>query len=141
MRIEAIDPVRLGKAFKAGPKNRRHRVGYAPVGARLERGTISRAVRCRRPDLDEGEGSSALAAVGLAKRVATLPEGEGTSLRRGGEPLSRQEIPRLWVARAVIGPPPLLRRLLAGHPGIVLVASDQPERFLDDWREWGPGPP
>lgn len=139
-----------------GPKNRRRRIGYAPVGARLERGTISRAVRYRRPDLDEGEGSAALAAVGLAERVARLPEGERTPLRRGGEPLTRQEIARLWVARAVLGEPPLLvlehidddlgsegravlRGLLADYPGVVLIASDRPEALLDDWREWGPG--
>lgn len=138
-----------------GPKNRRRRLGHAPVGARLERGTVARAVRYRRPDLDDGEGRAALAAVGLADRVATLPDGDRTSLRRGGEPLTRQEIARLWVARAVLGEPPLLllehvdddlgsegramlRGLLADYPGVVLVASDRPEALLDDWREWGP---
>jgi ABC-type multidrug transport system fused ATPase/permease subunit len=137
------------------PKTRRRRVGYAPVGARLERGTVARAVRYRRPDLPESEGSTALTAVGLGERVAALPNGERTPLRRGGEPLTRQEIARLWVARAVLGQPPLLllehidddlgpagrqmlRRLLADYPGVVLIASDRPEELLDEWREWGP---
>lgn len=140
-----------------GPKNRRRRVGHARVGARLERGAISRAVRYRRPDLDEGEGAAALAAVGLAERVAALPQGERTSLRRGGEPLTRQEIARLWIARAMLGQPALLvldhvdddlgtdgramlRRQLADYPGVVVLATDRPEEVLDvesGWREWG----
>ncbi|MGN7246788.1 ABC transporter transmembrane domain-containing protein [Janibacter anophelis] len=136
-----------------GPKNRRRRVGYAPVGARIERGTVARAVRYRRPDLSEADGSAALAAVGLAERVARLDEGERTSLRRGGEPLTRQEVARLWVARATIGEPALLllehidddlgpagremlRRVLADYPGVVVMASDRPEELLDEWQEW-----
>ncbi|MBA4083545.1 MAG: hypothetical protein C0493_01130 [Kytococcus sp.] len=136
-----------------GPRSRRRRVGYAPVGGRLERGSVSRAVRYRRPDLDEGEGSAALAAVGLADRVASLPEGERTPLRRGGEPLTRQEIARLWVARATIGTPALLllehvdddlgpqgremlRGILQDYPGVVIMASDRPEALLNDWQEW-----
>ena len=66
-----------------GPRNRRRRVGHAPVGARVERSTVSRAVRYRRPDLDEGEGAAALAAVGLTERVAELPEGARTPLVAG----------------------------------------------------------
>lgn len=136
-----------------GPRTRRRRVGYAPAGARPERGSVSRAVRYRRPDLDEGEGAAALAAVGLADRVAALPDGERTPLRRGGEPLSRQEIARLWVARAMLGEPDLLvlehidddlgsegrvmlRGLVADYPGVVVIASDRPEELLTDWREW-----
>lgn len=139
-----------------GPRNRRRRVGYAPVGARVERGSVARAVRYRRPDLAEGESAAALAAVGLADRVAALPEGERTPLRRGGEPLNRQEIARLWLARAMLGEPALLllehidddlgtegRAMLRGalkdFPGVVIVASDRPEAILDEgrgWREW-----
>ena len=136
-----------------GPKNRRRRVGYARAGARLERGTVSRAVRYRRPDLDAATGSEALAAVGLSDRVAALPDGERTSLRRGGEPLTRHEIARLWVARVTLGEPSLLvlehidddlgsegramlRQVLADYPGVVVMASDRPQEILDDWREW-----
>lgn len=136
-----------------GPRSRRRRVGYAPVGARVERGSVSRAVRYRRPDLDEGEGVAALAAVGLTARVAELPERERTTLRRGGEPLTRQEIARLWTARAMLGEPSLLilehidddlgrdgramlRALLADYPGVVVLASDRPEEIVEDWREW-----
>lgn len=141
----------------ADPRNRRRRIGYAHVGARLERGTIARAVRYRRPDLDSASGDAALAAVGLAQTVAALPEGKRTVLRRGGEPLGRPEIARLCVARAVLGEPPLLllehidddlgadgramlRELLAGYPGVVLIASDRPETLVPHWVEWGPAP-
>lgn len=140
-----------------GPKSRRRRVGHARVGGRLERGTISRAVRYRRPDLAAEEAGAALAAVGLAERVAALPQGERTSLRRGGEPLTRQEIARLWVARAMLGQPALLvldhvdddlgrdgramlRTQLADYPGVVVLATDRPHEILDEergWREWG----
>jgi ABC-type protease/lipase transport system fused ATPase/permease subunit len=102
-------------------------------------------------------GAAALAAVGLAERVAALPQGERTSLRRGGEPLTRQEIARLWIARAMLGQPALLvldhvdddlgtdgramlRRQLADYPGVVVLATDRPDEVLDaeqGWREWG----
>lgn len=138
-----------------GPGNRRRLIGYAHVGARLERGTIARAVRYRRPDLDSARADAALAAVGLAQTVAALPEGNRTVLRRGGEPLDRPEIARLCVARAMLGEPPLLllehidddlgadgremlRELLAGYPGVVLIASERPETLVPHWFEWGP---
>ena len=136
-----------------GPKTRRRRIGHAAAGARLERGPISRAVRYRRPDLPAEEGTAALAAVGLADRVAALPEGERTSLRRGGEPLTRHERARLHLARAMLGEPALLllehvdddlgtqgrallRRLLEDYPGVVIVASDRPQEILAQWRDW-----
>lgn len=143
-----------GKDLAAtGPKTRRRRVGHAAAGARLERGPISRAVRYRRPDLPAEQGTAALAAVGLADRVAALPEGERTPLRRGGEPLTRHERARLHLARAMLGEPALLllehvdddlgtpgkallRGLLEDYPGVVVVASDRPQEILAQWRDW-----
>ena len=138
-----------------GPRNRRRRLGYAYVGARLERGTITRAVRYRRPDLPTDRASAALAAVGLTRRIASLPDRGRTVLRRGGEPLTRPEIARLCVARAMLGEPPLLllehidddlgadgremlREVIAEYPGVVVIASDRPETLVPRWREWGP---
>lgn len=112
-------------------------------------------MRYRRPDLADGEVDAALESVDLATRVAALPEGQRTTLRRGGEPLTRQEIARLWIARATMGKPDLLlleridddlgaegremlRRVLADYPGVVLAASDRPEAILEGWRVWGP---
>ncbi|MGE9807943.1 ABC transporter transmembrane domain-containing protein [Janibacter sp. G1551] len=140
-----------------GPRTRRQRVGHAARGATLERGTIARAVRYRRPDLPEEVAAAALATVGLAERVAELPEREGTMLRRGGEPLDRDEVARLQVARAMLGDPPLLllehvdadlgeegaravKELLADYPGVVVLASDRPQALLDDWRIWSSHP-
>lgn len=139
-----------------GPRNRRRRVGYAPVGAPLERSSVSRAVRYRVPGLTDEEGAALLQEVGLAERVASLPDGAGTVLRRGGLPLGRQDVARLWVARAIAGTPALLllenidddlgsdgtsmlKRLVADYPGVVVVSSHRPETFLDDWRTWRPG--
>lgn len=134
-----------------GPR-RRLFVGHAARAAALERGTIARAVRYRDPDSAEPV-SQALAAVGLDRRVAALPEGERTRLRRGGEPLSPPERARLQVARALYGSPPLVvldhidddlgsdgRRMLGGvlddYPGVVVLATDDAMSLVPDHRVW-----
>lgn len=140
---------------EAGSKRRRRHIGCVQAGSRLERGTIARAVRYRRPDLDPGVTGPALAAVGLSDRVAGLPDGERTLLRRGGHPLTRQEIARLGVARAALGQPPLLllehidddlgadgrdmlRAMIADYPGVIVIATDRPASLLTHWTEWNP---
>jgi ABC-type multidrug transport system fused ATPase/permease subunit len=134
---------------------RRVLVGYAARGGGLERGTIARAVRYRRPDLDERQALPALAAVGLADRVSTLPDAERTVLKRGGEPLSASERARLQLARAAFGEPALLlvnhleedldadgrarlAEVLRGYPGTVVLASAQPQSLVDRFEVWGP---
>ena len=129
------------------PRRRRELVGLAEAGSPLERGTIARAVRYRRPDLDSGAGSAALEHVGLSTTVAALRKGECTELRRGGEPLATTDLARLQLARAIVGVPPLLlldridtdldeegletlRRVVAAYPGVVLFTSDAPERVV-----------
>ncbi|WP_323960128.1 ABC transporter ATP-binding protein [Arthrobacter sp. JZ12] len=136
-----VDGVELGSAsFRA----QRERVGYAVAGMALERGTIERAVRYRRPDLDPAEGEHALAQAGLGAAIGSLPKAERTELRRGGEPLSVSDKARLLVARAALGEPALLalnridaeldddgramlRRLIENYPGVVLVSFARPE--------------
>lgn len=132
-------------------RRRREIVGTAARGTALERGTIARAVRYRRPDLDVDEARRALVRVGLANRVAMMDKGERTELRRGGEPLTTPELARLKVARAIVGDPRLLildhidheldddgramlAELVATYPGVVVFASDQPDRVASEHR-------
>lgn len=131
---------------------RRLLVGHAARGLALERGTIGRAVRYRDPSADQPV-TEALLTVGLDRRIADLPEGERTRLRRGGEPLSVPERARLQVARALYGEPPLLvldhiddqlgadgrrmlRELLAGYPGVAVLATEAADLLLPDYRVW-----
>ncbi|MFT4471263.1 ABC transporter transmembrane domain-containing protein [Arthrobacter sulfonylureivorans] len=137
----------------SGGRRRRRLVGYAATGMYLERGSIARSVRYRRPDLPPADGSAALVRVGLAGRIAKLERGEETQLKRGGEPLSTSELARLLLARASIGTPPLLvlNRLdadldrsgtamladfLRDYPGVVLFASDHPDSLGVEHTEW-----
>ncbi|MBK1787219.1 ABC transporter transmembrane domain-containing protein [Prauserella cavernicola] len=134
------------------PARRRRYVGFAARGLALERGTIARAVRYRRPESDHPVEPE-LDAVGLGERVRALPDGVRTTLRRGGEPLSIPERARLQLARACYLRPPLLvldhvddelgaggtamlRALLADYPGVVVLATDAPEDIVPDHQVW-----
>lgn len=125
-------------------RERRHLVGLAAPAVPLERGTVARAVRYRRPDLPTSAGRAALAAMGLGEVVAALERGERTELRRGGEPLTPSQVALLQVARAGLGEPPLLlldhvdgalddggrarlRAWVADYPGVVVLASEHPD--------------
>lgn len=127
--------INLGAA--AGTE-RRTLIGYAAASTVLERGTIARAVRYRRPELPAEDGSAALDRAGLSRHIDKLPDGERTRLKRGGEPLSVSQRARLLVARAALGEPPLLvlnridaeldhtgRQMLAElvrtYPGVVML--------------------
>lgn len=137
----------------SGGRDRRRLVGYAAAGAFLERGSIARSVRYRRPDLDAAEGSAALERVGLAGPIARLERGEQTMLKRGGEPLSTSERARLVLARAMLGDPPvlvinrldadldrdgrqMLARVVRDYSGVVLFASDDPDALAAGFTEW-----
>jgi ABC-type multidrug transport system fused ATPase/permease subunit len=128
------------------PARGRALVGLATRGAVFERGPLRRALRYRRPDLDEETALAVLETVGLA--VGRFPDGPRTVLRSGGEPLSTDERARLALARAIYGEPPLLlvadldrdldqegrdrlERILARYPGVVvLTGSDELARAL-----------
>lgn len=139
------------------PGQRRAMVGYAAGGAVLERGSIARAVRYRRPDLPASVTVPSLAGVGLLERVRALPAAERTRLRAGGQPLTRSERARLQLARAVLGDPPLLvlehidrdlgahgcaaaRTLLASYPGVVILAAENPAALVSGYVVWDLGP-
>jgi len=89
-------------------RERRELLGYAAQGMRLERSTIARAVRYRRPASEQQAVGDLLTRVGLAETVAGLPGGEQARLRSGGEPLTAPDRARLLLARAMLGEPPLL---------------------------------
>lgn len=122
----------------AAGTERRTLIGYAASSTVLERGTIARAVRYRRPELPSEEGSAALDRAGLSGQIVKLPDGERTRLKRGGEPLTVSQRARLLIARAALGEPPLLvlnridaeldhtgRQMLAElvrtYPGVVML--------------------
>ncbi|GAA4681392.1 hypothetical protein [Nocardioides nanhaiensis] len=130
---------------RVAPRERRRLVGLAAPGVPLERGTVARAVRYRRPDLPGAAARAAVDRVGLADAVATLDRGERTELRRGGAPLTPAQVALLQVARASLGEPPLLlldhvdaaldddgrarlRALVDHYPGVVVLASEHPAR-------------
>jgi ABC-type multidrug transport system fused ATPase/permease subunit len=150
---EAYTQVGGKSLLDSGGRTRRELLGYVAAGTYLERGSIARSVRYRRPDLDSAAGTSALERVGLAERIARLSRGEQTQLKRGGEPLSTSERARLLLARAALGDPPLLvlnrvdadldyagMSVLAGlvrdYPGVVLFASDHPDSVAGEYTEW-----
>ncbi|EMY32505.1 multidrug ABC transporter ATPase/permease, partial [Arthrobacter crystallopoietes BAB-32] len=137
----------------SGGRTRRKLVGYVAAGTYLERGSVARSVRYRRPDLDAAEGTAALERVGLAERIRRLERGEQTQLKRGGEPLSTSERARLLLARASLGDPPLLvlnridadldqagmamlEEFVRDYPGVVLFASDHPDAVSGSHTEW-----
>jgi ABC-type multidrug transport system fused ATPase/permease subunit len=70
--------------------------------------TVAENVRVGREDLTAADVRRALEMVGLADRVARLPQGVATPLASDGLPLSSNEISRLSIARALAGKPRLL---------------------------------
>ncbi|MDN7121133.1 ABC transporter ATP-binding protein [Nocardioides sp. ChNu-153] len=136
---------------RVAPAVRRRLVGLAAHDVPLERGTLARAVRYRRPDADDDAVTAALTAAGLDPVLARLPRGARTELRRGGHPLTPAEVARVKVARAALGAPVLLvldridaaldaegrrhlRALVAAHPGVVVFVSDTPEEVAPGYR-------
>lgn len=91
--------------------------------------------------------------VGLSDRMAELEEGADTLLVHGDQPLAIPEWARLLLARAIVDDPPLLvfdhldadlgkdgrttmRKLLTNYPGVVILASDDPERIVTPTHIW-----
>lgn len=77
------------------------------VGAEAFDGTILDNVRLGRPGVSLSDVTWALAMVGLLDEVRGLPAGLRTPLA-GGSPLSRGQLQRLMLARAIAGRPRLL---------------------------------
>lgn len=157
--LRLLDPgeVFVGGEHLAGadPKDLRRLLGYAAQGMMLVRGTVARMVRYRSPDTGAEEVDRLLAEVGLADCVAKLPQQADTVLVHGGEPLTIPERARLLLARAILNQPPLLvfdnldadlgkdgrdtmRRVLINYPGVVILASDDPDLIVTPTRVWRP---
>ncbi|WP_285100849.1 ABC transporter ATP-binding protein [Promicromonospora sp. MEB111] len=136
-----------GRNLRAvAPGEGRALVGLATRGTVFERGTLRRALRYRRPDLDDATADAVFEAVGLD--VGRFPDGPRTVLRAGGEPLTVDQRARLALARAVYGEPALLlvadldrdldqegrdrlAEVLAEYPGVVVfTGSDDLARAL-----------
>ena len=71
-------------------------------------GTVAENVRLGRSHLSATDVRRALETVGLADRIARLPDSMQTKLTPDGRPLSSNEISRLAIARAIVGRPRLL---------------------------------
>jgi ABC-type multidrug transport system fused ATPase/permease subunit len=140
---------------EVAPKDLRRLVGYAAQGMMLVRGTVSRTVRYRSPESSPEAVNRLLAEVGLTGRLAELAQGADTLLVHGGEPLTIAERARLLLARAILDDPPLLvfdhldadlgkdgrsvmRRLLENYPGVVVLASDDPDELFAPTHLWRP---
>ena len=138
-----------------GSKDFRRLVGYAARGMMLTRGTLFRTVRYRSPDSDPAEVERLLREVGLADRVSELDKGADTVLVHGGEPFTIPERARLLLARSILGDPPLLvfdhldsdlgttgrtmmYKLLVDYPGVVILASDDPDQIVMATHTWRP---
>lgn len=137
----------------AGQGRRRRLVGYAARGLRFGRASIvTHALYRSRSEPREAAGPL-LERVGLAERVAALPEGAETVLRHGGEPLDVGDRARLQLARALCGAPALVvldrldadlgpdgcreaGRLLASYPGIVVATTVGPAEHLRPTLVW-----
>ena len=78
----------------------------------------------------------ALGTVGLLETVLTMPDGLDTPLVSGGEPLSRTQIQRLMLARAIAGRP----RLLVVDGALDGLSDDDSaklaEQILSNDKEW-----
>jgi ABC-type bacteriocin/lantibiotic exporter with double-glycine peptidase domain len=85
------------------------RLSVAYVGrAETFADTLAENVRVGREDISAADIRRSLEMVGLADRVARLPQGVATPLASDGLPLSSNEISRLSIARALAGKPRLL---------------------------------
>lgn len=143
-----------GYDYGAAPdKVRRALVGVATAHVPVERGSVGRLLSYRVPDAQEAERRRTLRRVGLGEKVDADDRGLLRRLKNGGRPWSVREVTLLKIARAVLGDPPLLvldgvddalddadaaqiKELLAGYPGVVVLASARPERLVEEYSEW-----
>lgn len=134
-------------------RQRRRLLGHASARIPLERGSVSRAITYRHPSADDEQMLRALDRVGLVATVEALPNGTGTRLKNGGQPLTASQRARLKLGRALMDDPPLLvldgvdadldtaglqllRDELTDYPGVVLFTSSTPDAMAPGHRVW-----
>ncbi|MFJ2619754.1 ABC transporter transmembrane domain-containing protein [Glutamicibacter sp. NPDC087344] len=132
-------------------RTRRKLIGAVLPSMVLERGTLARALRYRRPQADLPAALELARVCGLD--VEDLPDAQDTMLRRGGEPLDEGQRAGLLLARALLEEPALLvldglpgaldpqvaeelGRLLQNYPGVLLYRGELPG--LDPTGRWEP---
>jgi len=101
LELDSIDARSLDRA--------RARLQLAYVAqAEMFADTVAENIRVGRESLSATDVRRSLELVGLADRVARLPQGTATRLASDGLPLSTNELSRLSIARAIAGQPRLL---------------------------------
>jgi putative ABC transport system ATP-binding protein len=102
LELDGIDGRSLDRAAT------REQIAFVGAGAEVFAGSIAENVRLGREGIQGTEIRRALGIVGLADRVARLPEGMNTAITPDGSPLSSNEARRLAFARAITARPRLL---------------------------------
>jgi ATP-binding cassette subfamily B protein len=86
----------------------RRRIVFLPQEGHLFSGSLADNVRLGRPDADEHEVRSALAAIGALERFERLPDGLGTDVRSRGVRLSAGERQLVSIARVALADPAVI---------------------------------
>jgi ATP-binding cassette subfamily C protein CydC len=101
-RVDGLEPYRLTREEAA------RRVAITPEDAHVFDTTVLENLRVARGDVTTDEAAAALGAVGLADWLAGLPDGLDTRLGSDAARVSGGERRRLLLARALLGPAPVL---------------------------------
>lgn len=111
----------------------RHQVAFVD-GPSFFPGSLAENVHLGRPEVSNAELRRCLEAVGLWSEVAMLPHGTETELNEHGAPLSRGQLARLAIARALAGGP----RALVIDNALELLDPASVDRLLDGLFRWQP---
>lgn len=101
-RVDGLEPYRLTREEAA------RRVAMTPEDAHVFDTTVLENLRVARGDVTADEAAAALGAVGLADWLAGLPDGLDTRMGSDAARVSGGERRRLLLARALLGPAPVL---------------------------------
>ena len=101
-RVDGVEPYRLTREEAA------RRVAMTPEDAHVFDTTVLENLRVARGDVTADEAAAALGAVGLADWLAGLPDGLDTRMGSDAARVSGGERRRLLLARALLGPAPVL---------------------------------